>query len=276
MELTFTKMHGLGNDFVVIDATSQPIDLTMEQIRFLADRRLGVGCDQVLLVEPPRQPEVDFTYRIFNADGGEVEQCGNGARCFARYVRDQGLTRKDHIPVATAAGVITLHVEADGQITVEMGIPIFEPADIPFAADARAEVYSLEVESTQVEVSVVSMGNPHAVLRVEQVDKAPVASLGPRIESHVRFPRRVNVGFMQVVDPQHIRLRVYERGAGETLACGSGACAAVVVGRQRGWLDDKVTVSLPGGNLKIQWSGAGQPVLMTGPAVSVFEGRVRL
>ena len=276
MELTFTKMHGLGNDFVVIDATSQPIDLTMEQIRFLADRRLGVGCDQVLLVEPPQQPEVDFTYRIFNADGGEVEQCGNGARCFARYVRDQGLTRKDHIPVATAAGVITLHVEADGQITVDMGMPIFEPADIPFAADARAEVYPLEIESTEVEVSVVSMGNPHAVLRVEQVDKAPVASLGPRIESHARFPRRVNVGFMQVVDRQHIRLRVHERGVGETLACGSGACAAVVVGRQRGWLDDKVTVSLRGGNLKIQWPGEGQPVLMTGPAVSVFEGRIRL
>lgn len=276
MELTFTKMHGLGNDFVVIDATSQPIELTMEQIRFLADRRLGVGCDQVLLVERPRQPEVDFTYRIFNADGGEVEQCGNGARCFARYVRDQGLTRKDHIPVATAAGVITLHIEADGQITVDMGMPIFEPADIPFAADAQAEVYALEVEATQVEVSVISMGNPHAVMRVEQVDKAPIASLGPRIESHARFPRRVNVGFMQVVDRQHIRLRVYERGVGETLACGSGACAAVVVGRQRGWLDDKVTVSLPGGNLKIQWPGEGQPVLMTGPAVSVFEGRIRL
>ncbi len=276
MELTFTKMHGLGNDFVVIDATSQPIELTMEQIRFLADRRLGVGCDQVLLVERPRQPEVDFTYRIFNADGGEVEQCGNGARCFARYVRDQGLTRKDHIPVATAAGVITLHIEADGQITVDMGMPIFEPADIPFAADAQAEVYALEVEATQVEVSVISMGNPHAVMRVEQVDKAPIASLGPRIESHARFPRRVNVGFMQVVDRQHIRLRVYERGVGETLACGSGACAAVVVGRQRGWLDDKVTVSLPGGILKIQWSGEGESVLMTGPAVSVFEGRIRL
>ncbi len=276
MELTFTKMHGLGNDFVVIDATSQPIDLTMEQVRFLADRRLGVGCDQVLLVEPPRQPEVDFTYRIFNSDGGEVEQCGNGARCFARFVRDQGLTRKDHIPVATSAGVITLHVEADGQITVDMGVPIFEPADIPFAADAPAEVYPLEVEATQVEVSVVSMGNPHAVMRVEQVDKAPVASLGSRMESHARFPRRVNVGFMQVVDRQHIRLRVHERGVGETLACGSGACAAVVVGRQRGWLDDKVTVSLRGGNLKIQWPGEGQPVLMTGPAVSVFEGRIRL
>ena len=276
MELTFTKMHGLGNDFVVIDATSQPIDLSMEQIRFLADRRLGVGCDQVLLVEPPRQPKVDFTYRIFNADGGEVEQCGNGARCFARYVRDQGLTRKDHIPVATATGVITLHVEADGQVTVDMGVPIFEPAEIPFAADSRAEMYLLEVEATQVEISAVSMGNPHAVLRVEQVDKAPVNSLGPRIESHVRFPRRVNVGFMQVVDRQHIRLRVYERGVGETLACGSGACAAVAVGRQRGWLDDKVTVSLPGGNLKIQWAGEDQTMLMTGPAVSVFEGRIRL
>jgi diaminopimelate epimerase len=229
-----------------------------------------------LLVEPPRQPKVDFTYRIFNADGGEVEQCGNGARCFARYVRDQGLTRKDHIPVATATGVITLHVEADGQITVDMGVPIFEPAEIPFAADSRAEMYLLEVEATQVEISAVSMGNPHAVLRVEQVDKAPVNSLGPRIESHVRFPRRVNVGFMQVVDRQHIRLRVYERGVGETLACGSGACAAVAVGRQRGWLDDKVTVSLPGGNLKIQWAGEDQTMLMTGPAVSVFEGRIRL
>lgn len=276
MEITFTKMHGLGNDFIVIDATSQPIEISMEQIRFLADRRLGVGCDQVLLVEPPRQPDVDFTYRIFNADGGEVEQCGNGARCFARYVRDHGLTRKDNIVVATASGVITLHVEADGQITVDMGVPIFEPADIPFAADARAEVYPLEVGSTRVDVSVVSMGNPHAVMRVEHVDKAPVTSLGPRIESHARFPRRVNVGFMQVVDRQHLRLRVYERGTGETLACGSGACAAVVVGRQRGWLDDKVTVSLPGGTLQVQWPGEEQPVLMTGPAVSVFEGRIRL
>ena len=219
---------------------------------------------------------MDFTYRIFNADGGEVEQCGNGARCFARYVRDQGLTRKEHIPVATASGIVILHVEADGQITVDMGVPVFEPADIPFAADSQAEVYPLEVEATQVEISAVSMGNPHAVLRVEQVDKAPVASLGSRIESHVRFPQRVNVGFMQVVDRQHIRLRVYERGVGETLACGTGACAAVAVGRQRGWLDDKVTVSLPGGNLKIQWQGEGQTMLMTGPAVSVFEGRIRL
>ena len=276
MEISFTKMHGLGNDFVVIDATTQPIELTTEQIRYLANRRFGVGCDQVLLVEPPRQPEVDFTYRIFNADGGEVEQCGNGARCFARYVRDHGLTRKTDIRVATSAGVITLHVEADGQITVDMGVPRFEPEEIPFEAEARADVYSLKLHTTEVEAGVVSMGNPHAVLRVDQVDDAPVNSLGPQIETHPRFPRRVNVGFMQIVDRQHIRLRVYERGAGETLACGSGACAAVVVGRQRRWLDDKVTVSLPGGNLKIQWPGEGHSVTMTGPAVSVFEGRVRL
>ena len=276
MEISFTKMQGLGNDFVVIDATSQPIELTTEQVRYLADRRFGVGCDQVLLVEPPRQADVDFTYRIFNADGGEVEQCGNGARCFARYVRDHGLTRKKDIAVATHAGLICLHVEADGQITVDMGIPQFEPEVIPFEAEARAETYPLQLASTEVDVSVLSMGNPHAVLRVEEVENAPVDSLGPEIEAHPRFPRRVNVGFMQIVDRQHIKLRVYERGAGETLACGTGACAAVVVGRQRGWLDDKVTVSLPGGNLKIQWSGEGQVVMMTGPAVSVFEGRVRL
>ena len=276
MEISFTKMQGLGNDFVVIDATSQPIELTTEQVRYLADRRFGVGCDQVLLVEPPRQAGVDFTYRIFNADGGEVEQCGNGARCFARYVRDHGLTRKKDIAVATHAGLICLHVEADGQITVDMGIPQFEPEVIPFEAEARAETYPLQLASTEVDVSVLSMGNPHAVLRVEEVENAPVDSLGPEIEAHPRFPRRVNVGFMQIVDRQHIKLRVYERGAGETLACGTGACAAVVVGRQRGWLDDKVTVSLPGGNLKIQWSGEGQVVMMTGPAVSVFEGRVRL
>lgn len=276
MEISFTKMQGLGNDFVVIDATSRPIDLSMEQIRFLANRRFGVGCDQVLLVEPPRQSNVDFTYRIFNADGGEVEQCGNGARCFARYVRDHGLTRKADISVATSAGVIILHVEADGQITVDMGVPRFEPDEIPFAAEARAESYPLTLGATEVEIGVVSMGNPHAVLRVEQVDSAPVTSMGPEIEVHERFPRRVNVGFMQVVDRQHIRLRVYERGAGETQACGTGACAAVVVGRQRGWLDDKVTVSLPGGELKIQWPGEGHSVMMTGPAVSVFEGRVRL
>jgi len=276
MEISFTKMQGLGNDFVVIDATSRPIDLSMEQIRFLANRRFGVGCDQVLLVEPPRQSNVDFTYRIFNADGGEVEQCGNGARCFARYVRDHGLTRKADISVATSAGVIMLHVEADGQITVDMGVPRFEPDEIPFAAEARAEIYPLALGATEVEIGVVSMGNPHAVLRVEQVDSAPVTSMGPEIEVHERFPRRVNVGFMQVVDRQHIRLRVYERGAGETLACGTGACAAVVVGRQCGWLDDKVTVSLPGGELKIQWPGEGHSVMMTGPAVSVFEGRVRL
>jgi len=277
MELQFTKMHGLGNDFVVIDAIHQSVRLTPEQIRFIADRHFGVGCDQLLLVEAPGREGVDFTYRIFNADGGEVEQCGNGARCFARFVREHGLTDKDRLTVATRAGIITLQIEADGQVTVDMGVPVFEPAAIPFRAEARADAYPLELaDGTTVELGVVSMGNPHAVLRVADVDAAAVAELGPQIESHPRFPRRVNVGFMQIVDRGRVRLRVWERGAGETLACGSGACAAVVVGRQRGWLDDKVTVSLPGGDLRIHWAGPDQPVRMTGPAVSVFEGRMTL
>lgn len=276
MELTFTKMHGLGNDFVVIDATREPVALSPAQIRFIADRHFGVGCDQLLLVEPPPSPAFDFTYRIFNADGGEVEQCGNGARCFAVFVREKGLTDKDVIRVATAGGPIELRVESDGQVTVDMGTPRFEPAEIPFAAPARSETYPLEVDGKTVEVSVLSMGNPHAVLRVEDVDTAPVSELGPAIENHPRFPERVNVGFMEVVDRGRLRLRVWERGSGETLACGTGACAAVVAGRQRGWLDDKVTVRLPGGELVIRWAGEGEPVLMTGPAVSVFEGRMKL
>jgi diaminopimelate epimerase len=277
MELQFTKMHGLGNDFVVIDAIHQSVNLTPGQIRFIADRHFGVGCDQLLLVEAPTREGVDFTYRIFNADGGEVEQCGNGARCFARFVREHGLTDKDRLTVATRAGIITLQIEADGQVTVDMGVPVFEPAAIPFQAEAQADAYPLELaDGTTVELGVVSMGNPHAVLRVEDVDTAPVNELGPQIESHPRFPQRVNVGFMQIVDRGHVRLRVYERGAGETLACGTGACAAVVVGRQRGWLDDKVTVSLPGGDLHIRWAGPDEPVRMTGPAVSVFEGRMTL
>lgn len=277
MELQFTKMHGLGNDFVVIDAIHQSVNLTPGQIRFIADRHFGVGCDQLLLVEAPTREGVDFTYRIFNADGGEVEQCGNGARCFARFVREHGLTDKDRLTVATRAGIITLQIEADGQVTVDMGVPVFEPAAIPFQAGAQADAYPLELaDGTTVELGVVSMGNPHAVLRVEDVDTAPVNELGPQIESHPRFPQRVNVGFMQIVDRGHVRLRVYERGAGETLACGTGACAAVVVGRQRGWLDDKVTVSLPGGDLHIRWAGPDEPVRMTGPAVSVFEGRMTL
>ena len=276
MKIDFTKMHGLGNDFVVIDAISQSIDLNTDQLRLIADRRLGVGCDQILLVEAPRRPEVDFTYRIFNADGSEVEQCGNGARCFARFVHDKGMSAKSDIPVATASGVIQLHLEKDGQVTVNMGAPIFEPARIPFVAEAQADSYRLDVNDESLDISVVSMGNPHAVLRVEDIETAPVGRLGAQIEAHPRFPQRVNAGFMQVLDRRHIRLRVFERGSGETLACGSGACAAVVAGRQRGWLDDTVSVSLRGGELRISWAGGTEPVMMTGPAVSVFEGELNL
>ncbi|MFO8024334.1 diaminopimelate epimerase [Thiohalophilus sp.] len=274
MSLRFTKMHGLGNDFVVIDAINQEVVLDREQIRQLADRRFGIGCDQLLLVEPPREPGVDFTYRIFNADGGEVEQCGNGARCFARFVRDKGLIDRDTIRVATAAGQLTLQIETDGQVTVNMGLPHFAPSEIPFEADAEATLYDLVINGEKVHLGAVALGNPHAVLEVDDIDSAPVARLGPLIEAHPRFPRRVNAGFMQVIDPGHIRLRVYERGAGETLACGSGACAAVVVGRQQGRVGDMVEVALPGGSLLIRWPGADSPVMMTGPATTVFEGHI--
>lgn len=269
-------MHGLGNDFVVIDAVRQDVSLRAEQVRRLADRHFGVGCDQLLLVEESRNPRVDFRYRIFNADGGEVEQCGNGARCFARFVLDQGLTDKSEIVVETASGAIQLFVEPDGQVRVNMGVPRFEPKDIPFQAERAALFYPLEVNEQRVQIGAVSMGNPHAVLLVENVSVAPVASVGPLIESHARFPRRVNVGFMQRVSMEHIRLRVYERGAGETLACGTGACAAVVIGHQRGDLAERVWVDLPGGALTIQWQGDGAPVWMTGPAVTVFQGEVEL
>lgn len=275
MNLKFTKMHGLGNDFVVIDAINQNVSLSDEQIRLLADRRFGVGCDQVLLVEAPRTAGVDFTYRIFNADGSEVEQCGNGARCFAEFVREKGLTDKDNIVVETASGVIELQVPTDGTVTVDMGVPRFEPSALPFDANP-ATVYELDVNGETFIIGAVSMGNPHAVLQVEDINTADVEHLGPLIESHERFPNRVNVGFMQVVDRSHINLRVYERGAGETLACGTGACAAMVVGRQQGLLDDKVSVSLPGGQLQIQWVGESEPVIMTGPATSVFEGEMQL
>jgi diaminopimelate epimerase len=276
MQLSFVKMHGLGNDFVVLDGVRQPISLTTEQVRFLADRHFGIGCDQLLLVEPAPTPDTLFRYRIFNADGGEVEQCGNGARCFARFVRDEGLTDATTIPVMTASGRIVLHVEDNGEVTVDMGVPRLEPAEIPFEAPARAMSYPLAVHGEIHVISAVSMGNPHAVLRVEDVDSAPVETLGPAIESHPRFPKRVNVGFMQVLAPDHIRLRVYERGAGETLACGTGACAAVVAGRLHGWLVDTVKVDLPGGRLTIHWQGEGRHVLMTGPATRVFEGRITL
>ena len=276
MLLKFSKMHGLGNDFVVFDAINQQIELSNEQIRFLADRHFGVGCDQLLLVERPTKPDVDFRYRIFNADGGEVEQCGNGARCFARFVSDHGLTDKREIPVETNTGDIILHIGDSGDITVDMGVPRFEPQEIPFEAEFRSSHYQLEVDKHTWLIGAVSMGNPHAVLHVTNIDTAPVEELGPEIEAHLRFPNRVNVGFMEVVDRAHIRLRVFERGVGETLACGTGACAAVAIGRQQGLLDDTVQVDLPGGSLQIHWQGDAHPVMMTGPATTVFEGVIEI
>ncbi len=269
-------MHGLGNDFVVFDAINQPVSLSTEQVRFIADRHFGVGCDQLLLVERAQQSGVDFRYRIFNADGSEVQQCGNGARCFARFVRDKGLSDQDSIVVETASGIITLNIEADGQVRVDMGIPNFEPEALPFAAVKRRERYELLVNDENLKVGVVSMGNPHVVWPVNSIDNAPVEQLGPLLESHSMFPERVNAGFMQVVDRNYIRLRVYERGVGETLACGTGACAAVAVGRSWGLLDDEVTVSLRGGELTIRWAGEGEPLWMIGPAETVFEGEISL
>jgi diaminopimelate epimerase len=276
MLLKFTKMHGAGNDFVVVDLISQRCRLRPRDVRKLADRRFGVGCDQVLVVEPPGRPEVDFRYRIYNADGGEVEQCGNGARCFARFVREKKLTNKRVIAVETAAGVIELRVQGRSEVEVDMGVPIFEPAEIPFSAAARADHYPLQVDQQTLEIGALSMGNPHAVLRVDDVEVAPVETLGPLIEAHPDFPRRVNAGFMQVLSETEIKLRVHERGAGETLACGTGACAAVVYGICRGWLSNSVTVNLPGGKLSVSWQGAGSPVMMTGPTAVVYEGTIRL
>ena len=276
MRIRFTKMHGLGNDFVVLDAIRQDFVPTPAQARFLADRHFGVGCDQILVVERSATPGVDFRYRIFNADGGEVEQCGNGARCFVRFVHEQGLTDKREIRVETQSGLIVLKLEADGQVTVNMGAPRFQPPEIPFDSQTDAAVQPLDVDGERVEISVVSMGNPHAVQVVAEVDAAPVAGQGPRIESHPRFPRRVNAGFMQVVDRHAIRLRVYERGAGETLACGTGACAAVVAGIRRGLLDSPVRVTTRGGDLSIAWAGGDAAVLMTGPATTVFSAEIEL
>lgn len=276
MRLEFTKMHGLGNDFMVIDLVTQRVRLTSEQVRTLADRHFGIGFDQLLIVEPPEHPEVDFRYRIFNADGSEVSQCGNGARCFARFVRERRLSRKDRLRVETASGIIELRIDGQGWVSVDMGVPRLVPTEIPFRAEAQATTYAVAVGGETVELCAVSMGNPHAVLLVDDVDTAPVERLGPLLERHERFPERVNVGFLQVVDRQNVRLRVYERGTGETLACGTGACAAVVAGRLRGLLDAEVRVTLPGGELDIRWGGEGQPVLMTGPATRVFDGVVRL
>lgn len=276
MKIRFSKMQGVGNDFVVIDAIRQHISLSPEQIRFLADRHFGVGCDQLLLVEKPTLPEADFRYRIFNADGGEVEQCGNGARCFVRFVHEQGLTDKKEIRVETARGIIFPRLEDNGLVTVDMGAPRFAPDEIPFIAEKRASAYGLDVAGTVVEAGAVSMGNPHAVQIVDNVDTAPVEQQGPLIEHHARFPQRVNAGFMQLVDAHHIRLRVFERGSGETLACGTGACAAAVTGIQWGKLATPVTVTMRGGDLTIRWEGEGKPVMMTGPAVTVFEGEITI
>ena len=276
MKLHFTKMHGIGNDFVVINAVAAPVELSTAQIRQLADRHFGIGCDQVLLVEAPRLPDTDFHYRIFNADGGEVEQCGNGARCFARFVRDKGLSNKDSIRVGTKAGVIVLTLESDGQVTVNMGAPRFAPQDIPFAGAAQEHNSSLVINGETVHFALVSMGNPHAVIQVADVAQAPVAQLGTALQAHAAFPQSVNVGFMHILNRQHIKLRVFERGSGETLACGTGACAAVVSGIQAGQLDARVRVDLPGGTLVVSWQGADQPVWMSGPASIVFEGSIDL
>jgi diaminopimelate epimerase len=276
MKLRFTKMQGQGNDFIVVNAVDAPIRLTQEQVRALADRHFGVGFDQLLVVEKARSPGNDFGYRIYNADGGEVEQCGNGARCFARFVLDEGLTTKREISVETASGVIRPRVEASGQVTVDMGAPRFEPREVPFIVDATRPLYEIQVAGKPVEVSVLSMGNPHAVQLVEDVERAPVTTQGPLIEHHPAFPQRVNAGYMQVVSRGHIRLRVWERGAGETLACGTGACAAVVAGIRRGLLDAEVRVTTRGGDLLIRWPGGNSPVMMTGDAVRVFDGEIDL
>ena len=275
--INFTKMHGLGNDFVVIDAINQRISLTSEQIRFMADRHYGIGFDQLLLVEKPASDNADFKYRIFNADGGEISQCGNGARCFARFVRDKKLSDKEEICVDTGSGQLLLRFDESGLITVNMGIPKHKPAEIPLLAEqAPNQLYTVSVDEIETTYGAVSMGNPHAVIQVNDVKTAPVADLGRALESHPAFPERANIGFMQVIDRNHIKLRVYERGTSETLACGSGACAAAVIGIGQNLLDHEVCVELPGGELKISWSGSGEPVFMTGPALSVFDGTINL
>lgn len=276
MHLQFAKMHGLGNDFVVFNATSQDVCLSPEQLRWVADRRLGVGCDQVLVVRPASVPEVDFDYQVYNSNGEEVEQCGNGARCIGKFLRHNGLTNKNSISIKTVSGVYHIHLREDDLVTVDMGAPVFEPEKIPFAAAQISTSYILEVGEQQVEIGAVSMGNPHAVMQVDDIEHAPVSTLGPKIETHPMFPRKVNVGFMQILDSQHIALRVFERDVGETSACGSGACAAVAVGQFQNRLGAEVSVQLPGGRLLIEYDHPDQPVLMTGPATLSFEGSLML
>ncbi|MCZ6501561.1 MAG: diaminopimelate epimerase [Gammaproteobacteria bacterium] len=287
MLLRFTKMHGLGNDFVLLDLISQNIRIREDQIRELGDRRTGIGFDQLLLVEPPQDPDVDFRYRIFNADGSEAEQCGNGARCLMRFVRDRGLTTRTTVKMETNTGNIECRLEKDGNITINMGSPVLSPEQIPFLSDHSKIQYELELCSSlpvhpgfhspeKVRIAVVNIGNPHAVLNVKNVDEAPVNQLGPLIENHKKFPQRVNVGFMEVVSRCKIKLRVFERGVGETQACGSGACAAVVAGRLQGLLDDQVEVTLPGGTLSITWHGDNSDIMLSGPACRVYEGRLQI
>ena len=277
MQLNFTKMHGLGNDFVVIDAINQVVDLDQEQIRFIANRHFGIGCDQVLLVESSVQKDIDFVYRIYNADGGEVEQCGNGARCFATFVREQGLTDQKIIPVLTKSGKIILQIEENNQVTVNMGAPILSPKAIPFVANKQKYQYDIETSKGIISVGVVSMGNPHAVIIVDNIQTTPVETLGPLIQQSPYFPDQANIGFMQIINKRHIKLRVYERGSGETLACGTGACAAVVVGRLQGLLDHSVKVSLTGGDLSIYWAAEeNSSVMMTGPTATVFTGNITI
>ncbi|MCH9698861.1 MAG: diaminopimelate epimerase [Gammaproteobacteria bacterium] len=274
--LEFTKMHGLGNDFVVIDATRKPVQLSDGQLKAIADRHFGIGCDQILVVEQSSNPAIDFRYRIFNADGSEVGQCGNGARCFARFVQDKQLTDKNIIRVETQSSLMTLTINPDDTVSVNLGVPVFEPNQVPLLAESRKTSYTLSIDGQTISYGAVSLGNPHAVILVDKLDLAPVQSLGAVMENHQIFPERANIGFMQIIDLQHIQLRVFERGAGETLACGSGACAAVVVGIEQGHLDSPVTVDLPGGSLTIEWQGEGQPVIMTGTATTVFEGSMTL
>ncbi len=276
MRLRFTKMHGAGNDFVMVDGVSHKVNLTPDMVKRIADRNFGVGCDQVLLVEPPRTPEADFRYRIFNQDGGEVENCGNGARCFAIFAHQRGLTKKRSIIVETAGGQLILKVGRRNNVTVDMGVPVLAPQKIPFDADQQSVTYTLSVGETQFDISAVSMGNPHAVTLVDDVDTFAVEKYGPLLESHSAFPNRVNAGFLQVLSRQEGKLRVYERGVGETLACGTGACAALVAGQLNGLFDKEVNLLLPGGRLTLSWEGNGKPVMMTGPAESVFQGQIKL
>ena len=276
MVLNFSKMHGLGNDFMVIDGVTQNVFLSPDKIRQLANRNTGIGFDQLLLVEPPYDPEQDFHYRIFNADGSEVSQCGNGARCFANYVKMKGLVNRNKISVSTKSGKLILYIEKDGQVTVNMGEPNFEPSGIPLQANKEEKTYLLRVDEQTVFFGAASMGNPHCVIEVDDVDTAPVHSLGPIIETHERFPEGVNVGFMQVVSHDHVKLRVFERGVGETQACGSGACAAVAIGQIQGKLGKDVRVTLPGGTLRIRWNGQGNILKMTGPTEHVFDGQLQL